>query len=217
MFDEVFFGIVLAIKTMQRGNFVARCPSVRHAALALALLPACGARPLATSAPSAVVGQAVSLVLPSDTGALVSLPLDGAKATVIDAWAPTCVPCREKVPALIARRAELEDTGAKLVLVAVLADEESTEAARTTLASWGVVSPFLIDRGDLLRRECGVESLPSTLIMDDRGVVRWVAEVGASAADIAAAVRAVAATSNLDSHPRPAGAAEHRSGNFPTD
>jgi|GEM_PF-650065 len=141
------------------------------------------------SAPSSVLHRAVHIDLPSDGGALVSLPLAG-RATVVDAWAPSCVPCRTKLPALVKRSAELEAAGAKLVLVAVLADGESTDAARATLASWGVTSPFLVDRGDVLRREAGVTDLPTTLVLTPGGEVRWVSPVGATPDDVVSAVRA---------------------------
>lgn len=140
------------------------------------------------SAPNPAAGRQVRIDLPSDGGALVSLPFAG-RTTVLDAWAPTCLPCKEKLPALFKRSAELEAAGAKLVLVAVLSDGESTDAARATLASWGVKSPFLIDRGDVLRREVGVTELPTTLVLSPSGDVRWTAPVNATADDVVRAAR----------------------------
>jgi hypothetical protein len=90
----------------------------------------------------------------------------------------------------VKRTADLESAGAKLVLVAVLSDSESTEAARATLASWGVSSPFLVDRGDILRREAGVTALPTTLVLSHAGELQWVAPVGATADDVVRAARA---------------------------
>jgi hypothetical protein len=75
------------------------------------------------------------------------------------------------------------------VLVAVLSDAESTDAARAALASWGVSAPFLVDRGDVLRREAGVRDLPATLVVGQDGVVRWVAPP-LSKADVVQAARA---------------------------
>jgi thiol-disulfide isomerase/thioredoxin len=130
----------------------------------------------------------VHIDLPSDSGDLVSLPLAG-RATVVDAWAPSCAPCRDAVPALVKRQTDLEGAGVKLVLVAVLAEDESTELARTTLASWGVKAPFLVDRGDVLRREAGISSLPSTLFLSPEGEVRWISPLSATADDIVRAAR----------------------------
>jgi len=126
--------------------------------------------------------------LPTEDGALVSIPLPN-RTTVIDAWSPSCVPCRERVPALVKRAADLEAANAKLVLVAVLAEGESTEQARATLSSWGVSRPFLVDRGDVLRREASVHDLPSTLVISRTGEVLWVAPPTASADDVVKAAR----------------------------
>jgi hypothetical protein len=72
-------------------------------------------------------------------------------------------------------------------LIAVLADNESTDDAQRALASWGVSAPFLVDREGTGRREAGVLDLPATLVLDERGVTKWAAPVGASTADVVAA------------------------------
>jgi hypothetical protein len=161
------------------------------AAAAIPTATACSAA-APPSAISAALGRRVTLNLPSHDGALVVLPLRNAQMTVIDAFAPTCKPCREKVPALLARRRELAAIGGELVLVGVLADGESTDDASSALRSWGVDASFLVDRGDVLRRECGVEVLPATLVLDASGAVRWVAGPTSTAADVVAAVRELA-------------------------
>jgi thiol-disulfide isomerase/thioredoxin len=153
-----------------------------------ALTPGC-APALPASAASSVLNQTVSFALPSDGGLLVSVPLSSPRTTVVDVWAPSCVPCRRSLPAIVKRQAELEAHGAKLVLVAVLSDAETTEGARATLVSWGANSPFLIDRGDTLRTQAGVDALPATLVIDRAGVVRWVAPPSASVDDIVRAAR----------------------------
>lgn len=93
------------------------------------------------------------------------------------------------MPALHARRKELADRGAKLVLVGVLGDGESTEDAKKALASWGVTAPSLVDHDGTGKREAGVRELPATLVLDARGTLRWVAPTGATAAEVVAAVR----------------------------
>jgi len=132
----------------------------------------------------------VSLALPSTEGDLVELPQSNAKFTVIDAFAPTCEPCAKKVPALVAQRDELAELGARLVLVAVLSDDESDEAAAAALSSWGVSSAFLVDRGEVLRRSLGVDSLPATMVLDATGKVRWAAPSDADAKAVVAAAEA---------------------------
>ncbi|HRG99906.1 MAG TPA: TlpA disulfide reductase family protein [Polyangiaceae bacterium] len=150
-----------------------------------ALSTACGGSP-PPSAP--ITAKSVGFALPSDDGALVTVPVPGARATVLDFFGPTCEPCKAKVPALEARRAELAAKGAKLVLVGVLADGESTDDAKRALASWGVTAPFLVDRDGTGKREAGVVSLPATIVLDASGAVKWVAPPGATAADVLAGV-----------------------------
>ena len=162
---------------------------------ALVLCAGCGGSageaPIA-SAPSPMLGATSQFELPSNEGALVSVPQPNAKVTVIDAFAPTCEPCAKKLPALVAQRSALAEAGAKLVLIAVLADGESDDAAKTALHTWGADSPFLIDRGDVLRRELAIDKLPGTVVVDVAGKIRWVAPPDATAEDIVAAARSAA-------------------------
>jgi thiol-disulfide isomerase/thioredoxin len=155
-------------------------------ALLFGLLSGCGQGALA-SAPNAKLGQPVAFSLPSNEGSLVSVPLAGAHATVLDFFGPSCEPCRKALPALHAQRSALAAHGAKLVLIAVLADGESTEDAKRALSSWGVRAAFLIDREGTGRREAGVRELPATLVLDQHGITKWAAPVGASAQDVVAA------------------------------
>ena len=81
--------------------------------------------------------------------------------------------------------------GAALVLIGLLDGNESTEDARAALASWGVAgASFLVDSGDASRREAGVRSLPTTLVLDAHGVVRWVSSADSRASDVVAAAQA---------------------------
>jgi hypothetical protein len=137
-----------------------------------------------------MLGRTVSFSLPTEDGELVRVPSATARATVLEFFAPTCVPCRERVPALAAKQDELSDRGASLVLVAVLADNESTEQARSALDQWGVGSlSFLVDRSGTSQREAGIRDLPETLVLNRAGRVTWVAPRTATAEDVVAAIR----------------------------
>jgi thiol-disulfide isomerase/thioredoxin len=159
---------------------------IRRFALLFWLSSGCG-QGAPASAPHHELGRPVAFSLPTNEGALVSVPLAGAHATVLDFFGPSCEPCRKALPALYRERGELANHGAKLVLIAVLADGESTDDAKRALSSWGVSAPFLIDREGTGLREAGLKVLPATLVLDERGVTKWVAPIGASAADVVAA------------------------------
>jgi thiol-disulfide isomerase/thioredoxin len=166
---------------------------VRVLALCSVLLAACGcAAPVPSvppSAPSDKLGKEIAFSLATNEGALVTVPISGARTTVLDFFAPTCAPCKKSLPELYAARDELAAQGARLVLVAVLGDGESSADAQRALESWGVHAPFLVDSGDTARREAGVTALPATLVLDARGTLRWSAPAGASVRDLLAATR----------------------------
>jgi thiol-disulfide isomerase/thioredoxin len=135
-----------------------------------------------------LLGQVVSLDLPSDTGKLVSIPWRGPRSYVLDFWAPSCKPCKKKLPALVARKQELASKGASLVLVAVLDHDESSNQAREVLASWGVKEPFLVSDTEASKTRAGVATLPATLVLDTHGRLLWSAPDTASDQDVLNAV-----------------------------
>lgn len=141
------------------------------------------------SASSPMFGHKVAFALPSEEGALVQVPTAGARATVLEFFAPTCVPCRQRVPALAAKQDALAASGASLVLVAVLSDNESTEQARSALSAWGVQVDFLVDSANISQSQAGVRGLPQTMVLDAVGEVIWVAPLTATADDVVAALQ----------------------------
>jgi len=159
--------------------------------LATYLLVGCGGSSAPATAPHEQLGKPVSFTLVSNDGEPLELPPAGHKA-VLDYWAPSCVPCKTKLPALISHRTELQNNGARLVLVAILAEDESTARAEHTLAEWGAPGErFLIDRNDISARTAGVVHLPTTQIYDSHQVLRWVAPTSANATDVVSATREV--------------------------
>jgi hypothetical protein len=97
------------------------------------------------------------------------------------------------LPDLVAQRPALSRYRADLVLVAVLADGESTEQAEETLRAWGIAGErFLVDRDDVSLNEAGVTSLPTTQLYDNAGALAWTAPRNATARDVVQAVRAFA-------------------------
>lgn len=154
-------------------------------ALAVASALACGGPEKPSTAPqSEARAPQVSFSLPTNSGDLMTVPISGARHTVLDFFGPTCEPCAKKVPELVGRRTDIEKLGGRLVLVAVLAEGESTADAERALKRWGAVAPFLVDRAGVSLREAGVKDLPSTIIVDANGRTRWRAPVGATADDV---------------------------------
>lgn len=111
---------------------------------------------------------------------------------MVDVWATWCAPCREGLPAmqrLADRVAGLDDPGVEFLALSV--DEAGVDVERY-LADLGVSLPVVSSRadGEALRR-WGVSEVPTTIVLDRRGVVRF-KRVGASR-EVVAEVAAVLA------------------------
>jgi thiol-disulfide isomerase/thioredoxin len=144
-----------------------RAPS-HIAALAAALLACAGspARP-----PSPHVGEVLELAAADLTGAPVDVAADGGKVRVVDFWASWCEPCRDSLPKLDAMRRELGPRGLSVYAVSLDEDRESLDAF---LRDVPLGMPVLWDKGgDRLSSRYDVKRLPTTFIVDRRGVIRW--------------------------------------------
>jgi len=129
---------------------------------------------------------------PNDKGALVDVPDPTSRATVVEMCASWCKGCEKSVPALLEHRAQLEADGVRVVLLGVLEDGESIDDTRSSLASWGVSDPFLIDRGGVLMRRYGFSDLPASVVLDAKGNVRWTSSKDSTLEDLEAAAREAA-------------------------
>ncbi|MBN1606056.1 MAG: hypothetical protein JW940_05455 [Polyangiaceae bacterium] len=128
---------------------------------------------------------------PSDQGALTDVPRPGARATVLEFWSPSCIPCESTVPAAVAERAGLADRGIDLFLVGVFEEgQKPGESGGAKLAAWGVAGEsFLIDLGGVLMRRYGIAGPPGSVVLDAQGNLRWTAEGKAAAGHFPDAAR----------------------------
>lgn len=140
------------------------------------------------SAETAMLGKPVPVTLARDDGAPAPIPVPGARSVVLDFWSPTCAPCKVTIPAVLAKRAEIEAKGAVHVLVCVLEKDESIEDARAVLSLWGINEPFLVDRDGAMLAKVGARDVPAFAIIDSAGVLQWVAPDGVTIKDVLAAI-----------------------------
>lgn len=124
--------------------------------------------------PSPLLGTEVSFAVPDLAGREVQVggPGDRGQVLVVDFWASWCEPCKEQLPHLDrlsrARRAE----GLRVAGVAFDEDRADVEAF---LAPAPVAFEILWDPGGAaLGDRLAVQRLPTTLVIDRRGVVRYV-------------------------------------------
>jgi len=168
------------------------------ALVALVLAAAgCGERENATPAAGAgpAVGATRGAVAPDfalemvDGGTLRLSELRG-RAVLVDFWDTWCPPCRRALPHLQALQDEYGD---RLTVVGVAFGRDGRQAVSRFLADRGLTfaNVFMDERYDTARAYGGVQSLPTTFLIDPEGVIRQI-WVGGQEKDVyAAAVREV--------------------------
>jgi len=145
----------------------------RALAVALCALGACAtAGPAGRLSPQ--VGKPLVLSAPDLEGQIVDVAADRGRVRVVDFWATWCEPCKEELPALDRLAREMGSRG--LAVYGISFDEDRTQIPEF-LAQTPVRFRILWDRGgEQLSARFEVARLPTTLIVDRRGVIRFVHE-----------------------------------------
>lgn len=139
--------------------------------LAAALALACAAPP---SRPSVklppLAGKPLDVTAQDESGHEVRVEAGDGKVLVVDFFASWCQPCKVQLPHLDRLARELGARG--LGVVGVSFDEEAA-AARGLAAVMRIGFPVLWDRGgERLAPALSIERLPTTLLVDRRGIIR---------------------------------------------
>lgn len=114
---------------------------------------------------------APDFTLKSDTGENLRLSEQRGKVVMINFWASWCAPCREEMPLLDELYERYEQAGFTLFGINV---EQNPEAAQKFLADVGVSFPILFDPQSEVSREYQVRAMPTTVMVDRDGQVRYV-------------------------------------------
>jgi len=120
--------------------------------------------PLATGAP------APAFQLDSSDGKAVDLGSLRGKVVMINFWASWCGPCREEMPILEKLHAKYKPMG--FTMIGVNVEPDSAEAAKWLKAT-PVTFPILFDTKSEVSKLYAVQSMPSTVIIDRKGNLRW--------------------------------------------
>lgn len=132
----------------------------------LAALPAFGA----TAAVTASTG-APDFTLPSLGGENVRLHEQRGRVVMINFWASWCGPCREEMPHLSRLYEKYRASG--FTVLAINIDEDPGKAARLA-QQLGMRFPVLLDTGKQVSRTYDLSAMPSTVLVDRDGRVRYV-------------------------------------------
>jgi len=116
-------------------------------------------------------GNAPDFTLKSNRGSNVKLSEHRGEVIMINFWASWCAPCRKEMPLLEDLYQRYKDGGFTLLGVNV---EEDSSAAKDLLKDVRVSFPILFDNQNKVSQLYNVEAMPSTVILDRNGKVRFV-------------------------------------------
>jgi len=144
-------------------------PAAAVAVAALILIPLFRSSGPAVSGPSGMVGESAPVfVLQDDAGNAVSLAQYRGKIVVMNLWASWCPPCRAEMPDLQSVAREFAKDG---VVVVGVNQGESAERAASFARSLDIAFPIWIDDAQRYGRVYAALGLPTTVVIDRRGVV----------------------------------------------
>ena len=104
------------------------------------------------------------------------------KVVLVDFWASWCAPCREELPVLDSLYKKYRARGFEVVGVN---QDESADSAKKFLSSRPLAFRVVHDRGGLVANRYEPAKMPSSFLIDRKGIVRHV-NAGFRAADKAA-------------------------------
>jgi thiol-disulfide isomerase/thioredoxin len=107
---------------------------------------------------------------PDAQGALRQLSDYAGQVVLVDFWASWCIPCKAAFPKLDAMHRQWQSRG--FAVLAVNLDEER-RAADTFLADRPHSMPVLFDPKGTTAAAFGIKGMPSSVLIDRRGVVRF--------------------------------------------
>lgn len=113
---------------------------------------------------------APDFTLKSLTGKNLNLTEQRGKIIVINFWASWCGPCRTEMPVLQKFYEKYQDLGVSVWGVNV---EQENQAGRDFLADLNLSFPILFDASNTLSETYQVEAMPTTIIVDRDGLVRY--------------------------------------------
>lgn len=118
-----------------------------------------------------VQDTAPDFTLKSLEGANLRLEEYRGQVVLINFWASWCGPCRQEMPLLDRLHQRYVDTGFAVLGINVEGEEGP---ARALIDKIPVTFPVLIDKGQLVSELYKLEAMPSTVVLDRDGVVRYI-------------------------------------------
>lgn len=105
------------------------------------------------------------------SGRAVSMASLKGKVVMVDFWASWCAPCKQELPVLDALYKKYRGKGFEIIGVN---QDESAESARKFLSSQPLSFPIVHDRGRAVANRYAPSKMPSSFLIDRKGIVRYV-------------------------------------------
>jgi len=125
--------------------------------------------------------KAPDFSLPTLKGERLSLSSLRGKVVVIDFWAQWCEPCKKELPQL--DKLAKEFAGKDVVVLAVNLDESKDNAQRLA-QQLGLSMPVLLDPQKSVAATYDLPKMPTSFLVDKKGIVRFVHEGFEGAGDV---------------------------------
>ncbi len=115
--------------------------------------------------------EAPDFTLKSLEGTNLRLEEYRGQVVLINFWASWCGPCRQEMPVLDRLHHRYEDTGFAVLGINVEGDSGS---AQEIVDKTNVTFPILLDDGQKVSELYSLEAMPSTVVVDRDGVIRYI-------------------------------------------
>ena len=129
------------------------------------------AAPISQAAMPKVGTVAPDFTLKSSNGKNLRLSEHRGEVVMINFWATWCGPCREEMPLLNRLHEKYRKAGFTLLGVSV---DDKPQAAKDMARQLGIGFPVLFDDDKQLSRRYDIDAMPSTLLIDRDGKVRYI-------------------------------------------
>lgn len=119
----------------------------------------------------AISDEAPDFTLKSLKGSNLRLEEYRGQVVLINFWASWCGPCRQEMPVLDRLHNRYEDAGFLVLGVNV---EGEAKPAQKIVDKTNVTFPVLIDKDQKVSELYNLEAMPSTIVVDRDGIVRYI-------------------------------------------
>jgi peroxiredoxin len=118
-----------------------------------------------------IADEAPDFSLPTNSGENLRLSEQHGNVVMLNFWASWCGPCRQEMPLLDAMSQRYSAAG--FVLLGIDVEEDNTDAKKI-VKNLKITYPILFDTENKVSKLYSVESMPTTVMIDKKGQVRYI-------------------------------------------